>query len=242
MCEQSDIAETTAEEKPAVKWPKPVRTEKDWENIAYLQKLRDCPDEEMPEGLPMACIVKVIEYSEVPMAREQYAMISVYGPEDRVWRMCVLRGTAQVGDELLFINRDAALPVDDRWKDSMVCSLKQRVYKFGIKVRRLLPITRRNIYGNNNGVLFPPEDFARELRGARVGEDCSGRLNVENAIELKMRQNAKKMKPVAPDEDAPTPAQRKKPKRTPQKTKASYSFLGNIRWMRKEEGKREGKR
>ena len=218
--------------------PKPVRTEQDWANIAYLEKLRDCIDEVMPEGLPMACIVKVLEYSEVPMAHDKYAMVTVYGPDDRMWKMCVLRGTAQVGDEMLFINADAALPVDDRWVDSMVCSLKERVYKFGfgIKVRRKLPITRRNIYGNNNGVLYPLDDFEKDLRNVRLGEDCSGILNVESATDLKERQNAKKQKPHAPDEIDLPPALRKKKvvQSKPKKTKASYSFLNNVRWMRKD--------
>lgn len=218
--------------------PKPVRTEQDWANIAYLEKLRDCLDEEMPDGLPLACPVKVLEYSEVPMAHEKYAMVTVYGPDDRMWRMCVFRGTAQVGDEMLFINADAALPIEERWNDSLVCSLKERVYKFGfgIKVRRKLPITRRNIYGNNNGVLYPLDDFAKDLRGVRIGEDCSGRLNVESATELKMRQNAKKQRPPELDATDFSPTLRKKKlvHAKPKTTKASYSFLNSVRWMRKD--------
>ena len=225
--------------------PKPVRTVQDWANIAYLEKLRECLDEEKPEGLPMACIVKVIDYSEVPMAGEKYALATVYGPDDRVWRLCVFRGTVQVGDDMLFVNDEAALPLDERWKEPQICSFKQRVYKFGfgVKVRRMLPIIRRNIYANNNGALFPLEGFERELRGARIGEDCSGRLNIECSTELKLRQNAKKPKPQAPDEAEMAPEiikAKRKPPRPRQKTKASYNFLGTVRWMRKEEGK--GKR
>ncbi len=219
--------------------PKPVRTEEDWKNIALLAKLRECPDEEKPEGLPLACIVKVIEYSEVPMAREQYAMVGVYGPDDRVWKMCVMRGTVQLGDEMLFVSEDAALPLDERWNDRLVCPMKQRVYKygFGIKVRRQLPIVRRNIYANNCGVLFPPDDFAKELRNVRLGEDCASRLNIESATEMKMRQNDKKRKPLLPDEAEMAPAikkarQLKRQARKPA-TKASYNFLGSVRWMRK---------
>lgn len=239
MVDEEETAEAPASEgaKKFVPPPKPVRTEQDWANIAYLEKLRNCLDEEMPEGLPMASIVKVLEYSEVPMAHEKYAMVTVYGPDDRMWRMCVLRGTAQVGDEMLFINADAALPVEERWVDSMVCPLKERVYKFGfgIKVRRKLPITRRNIYANNNGVLYPLDDFEKDLRGVRLGEDCSGRLNIESATELKMRQNAKKPKPADENDTIVPPAILKRRAHSqPKKTKASYNFLGSVRWMRKD--------
>lgn len=247
-CIDREPAEVSAEGGAKPKFvppPKPVRTEQDWANIAYLEKLRECIDEEKPEGLPMASIVKVIDYSEVPMANEKYALVTVYGPDDRVWRMCVFRGTVQVGDEMLFINDEAALPLDERWQAAKVCPFKQRVYKFGFgaKVRRMLPIVRRNIYANNNGVLFPPDGFERELRGARLGEDCSGRLNIECATELKLRQNAKKPKVQAPDEGGMAPAIIKAKRRSPaprQKTKASYRFLGTVRWMRKDEvrGKR----
>ena len=245
MAEECDatpeIVADDGEERKFVPPPKPVRTEQDWANIAYLEKLRECVDEEKPEGLPLACIVKVIESSDVPMAHDRYALVTVYGPDDRVWRMCMFRGLASVGDDMLFVSDDAALPIDERWVDPMVCPLKERVYKFGfgVNVRRKLPIVRRNIYANNNGVLFPPDDFAKELRGARLGEDCSARLNIESATELKLRQNAKKTKPPEIlEEERRAKERRAKPK---QKTKASYSFLGGVRWMRKGEvkGKRE---
>ena len=235
--EAIDPAETAnGDGAPRPKWtprPKPERTEQDWANIAYLAKLRECLDEEKPEGLPLACIVHVLDYSEVPMAHERYAMVSVYGPDDRVWRMCVQRGAAQTGDDLLFVSEDAALPVDDRWRDPLVCSVKEKVYKYGhgIKVRRLLPHVKRNIYANNCGVLYPLDAFAKELELVRLGEDCSGRLNIESHEELKIRQNAKKPK-LQPSENDRLPGAVKKRLKA-NKPKASYQFLSAVRWMRK---------
>ena len=66
-CIDWEPAEESAERGAKPKFvppPKPVRTEQDWANIAYLEKLRECIDEEKPEGLPMASIVKVIDYSK----------------------------------------------------------------------------------------------------------------------------------------------------------------------------------
>ena len=47
--------------------------------IAYLDKLRTCEGEAMPVGLPLACVVKVVAYEEIPKACEQYAMATVEG-------------------------------------------------------------------------------------------------------------------------------------------------------------------
>ena len=40
---------------------KPEKTPEELAEIAYLDKLRTCEGEEMPVGLPLACVVKVIE-------------------------------------------------------------------------------------------------------------------------------------------------------------------------------------
>ena len=40
--------------------------------IAYLDKLRTCEGEDMSVGLPLASVVKVIAYEEVPKASERY--------------------------------------------------------------------------------------------------------------------------------------------------------------------------
>ena len=52
---------------------KPEKTPEELAEIAYLDKLRTCVGEEMPIDLPLACVVKVVGYEEVPKAGEQYA-------------------------------------------------------------------------------------------------------------------------------------------------------------------------
>ena len=182
------------------KWPKkPPKTEEDIAAIAYLDKLRSGEGETAPENLPLACIVKVLESEDVPKANELYAMVRVEGPEERTWRMCVYRGSVKVGKNALFISGNAALPVEDRWRNPDVCTVKEKVYKygFGVKVRRLLPHVKRNIYRHNCGVLYPVADF-KELKGKRAGIVCAALLKLENAEEMKMRQNQPKSKEFHP--------------------------------------------
>ena len=51
---------------------KAEKTPEERAEIAYLDKLRICEGEEMPVGLPLACVVKVVAYEEVPKASERY--------------------------------------------------------------------------------------------------------------------------------------------------------------------------
>ena len=67
------------------------KTPEDLAAIAYLDKLRSGEGETMPEGLLLACVVKVIAYEEVPKAHEKYAMATVRGAGNREWRVCVSR-------------------------------------------------------------------------------------------------------------------------------------------------------
>ena len=183
------------------KWPKrPPKTAEDLAAIAYLDKLRSGKGEKAPENLPLACIVKVVDYEEVPKANELYAMVRVEGPEDRTWRMCAYRESVKVGRNYLFVSENAALPVEERWRNPDVCSVKEKVYKygFGVKVRRLLPHVKRNIYRHNSGVLYPVSDF-KELKGKRAGMVVSTLLKLEDAEEMKMRQNQPKGKEFRPE-------------------------------------------
>ena len=83
-------------EKP--KWPKkPPKTEADLAAIAYLDKLRAGGGDPPPRDVPLACIVKVTEYENVPKANEAYAMVRVVGADGKTWRLCVHRGTVKVG-------------------------------------------------------------------------------------------------------------------------------------------------
>ena len=166
---------------------KPPKTPEELAEIAYLDKLRTCEGEEMPVGLPLACIVRVIAYEEVPKANECYAMATVEGRDGRTWRMCVRRYNLEEGMRALFISYDALLPADDERFDNLdVCKLHERVFRFGfgVKERRKAPFVKRNIYRNNCGVLYPLDDF-RELSKAQVGDDCTSALHIENAEDLR---------------------------------------------------------
>ena len=155
--------------------------------VAYLNDLRECPGEKPPEGLPLACIVKVLDYEEVPKANEAYAMVHVEGADGRIWRLCINRKTVRVGRNFLFVSDRAALPIQPRFQNPAVCNVKEKKYKFGhgIVVRRLLPHVRRHIYHNNSGVLFPMSDFP-ELKGRRVGTVVAVLLRIDSQDELLM--------------------------------------------------------
>lgn len=165
---------------------KPPKTAEDLAAIAYLDKLRSCEGEEMPIGLPLACVVKVVDYEEVPKASEQYAMATVEGRDGRTWRLCIRRYYLEEGMRALFVSEDAALPTDDeRFANQDVCKLHERVFRFGfgVKERRNVPFVKRNVYSNNCGVLYPLDDF-HELLKDRVGDVCAAALHIESASEL----------------------------------------------------------
>ena len=184
----SEEGQESGAEKP--KWPKkPPKTAEDLAAIAYLDALRAGGGDRPLADVPLACIVKVTAYEEVPKAHENYAMARVTGPDAKTWRLCVRRGTVKVGKNALFISADAALPVEDRFRNPAVCTVKEKVYKygFGVKVRRLLPHVQRHIYPLNCGVLYPTADFA-ELKGKRAGLYVSALLHIDRAEELKLLQ------------------------------------------------------
>lgn len=178
--------------------PKPEKTPEDLAAIALLDALRRGDGEAPPENVPLACIVKVLEYSDVPKANEAYAMVRVAGPNDATWRLCIYRHTVHVGRNALFISANAALPVDNRFRNPEVCTVKQKTYRIGHdKLPRLLPHVKRHIYLHNCGVLYPVGDF-KELRGKRAGMLVAAILNIDNADELKARQNEPKAKSFQP--------------------------------------------
>ena len=160
--------------------------------IAYLDKLRTCEGEEMPVGLPLACVVKVIAYEEVPKASEQYAMATVEGRDGRTWRLCIRRYYLEEGMRALFVSHDALLPSEDERFDNLdVCKLHERVFRFGfgVKERRKFPFVKRNVYHNNCGVLYPLDDF-HELLEANVGDDCAAKLHIESEAEMQRLASA----------------------------------------------------
>ena len=155
--------------------------------IAFLDELRECPGEAYPDGLPLACIVKVLDYQDIPKANEAYALVRVEGADKRTWRMCVNRKTVKVGKNALFVSAHAALPVDSRFRNLAVCKVKEKKYKFGfgVTITRLLPHVKRHIYHNNPGVLYPTADFA-ELKGKRLGTIVAALLRIDDHDELIM--------------------------------------------------------
>ena len=171
---------------------KAEKTPEELAEIAYLDRLRTCEGEEMPVGLPLACIVNVIGYEEIPKANECYALATVEGGLGQTWRVCIRRYYLEEGMRALFVSYDALLPEkDERFDNFDVCKLHDRVFRFGfgVKERRKVPFVKRNVYRNNCGVLYPLDDF-HELSKARVGDDCSIALHIESAEELQRRAAA----------------------------------------------------
>ena len=182
-------AAVSSPERP--KWPKrPPKTEADLAAIAVLDALREAKGESLPPDLPLACIVKVTEYSDIPKANESYAMVRVAGPNGVTWRLCVCRNSVKTGKNYLFVSANAALPVEDRFRNLDVCKVKEKVYKygFGVKARRLLPHVRRHIYRLNCGTLYPMDAFP-ELKGKRAGMVVAALLHIDDAEEMKFRQS-----------------------------------------------------
>ena len=189
------------------KGEKPEKTPEELAEIAYLDKLRTCEGEAMPTGLPLACVVKVIAYEEVPKASEQYAMATVEGRDGRTWRLCIRRNYLEEGMRALFVSHDALLPENDERFDSLdVCKLHERVFRFGfgVKARFKVPFVKRNVYRNNCGVLYPLDDF-HELLKAQVGDVCAAALKIESAEELQHRaaQRPKKSAVLQPKLKSP---------------------------------------
>lgn len=203
---------------------KTLKTPEALAEIAYLDKLRACEGEVMPVGLPLACVVKVVGYEEVPKANEQYAMATVEGRDGRTWRLCIRRYCLEEGMRALFVHYDAALPMDDkRFDNADVCKLHDRVYRFGfgVKVHRKVPFVKRNVYLNNCGVLYPLDDF-HELLNARVGDVCAAKLHIESAEELHRKATA--------------PQPRKKAVFQPKAKPVKDDFLAKLRLHRKRYG------
>ena len=170
---------------------KPPKTPEDLAAIALLDALRDGTGYEHPENPPLACLVRVLEYADIPKAKEAYALVRVRGPKGETWHLSVRRGTVAVGDLALFVSGDAALPDDKRFRNEAVCTVKEKTYKFvfGMDLKRLLPHVKRHIYHFNSGVLFPASDF-KELKGCEEGAivDMALRIDSQAAIKARLQQ------------------------------------------------------
>ncbi len=184
-------AESTETANRPVRPEKPPKTPEDLAAIALLDALRDGTGYEHPENPPLACLVRVLEYADIPKAKEAYALVRVRGPKGETWHLSVRRGTVAVGDLALFVSDDAALPDDRRFRNEAVCTVKEKTYKFGfgMDLKRLLPHVKRHIYHFNSGVLFPASDF-RELKGCEEGAivDMALRIDSQAAIKARLQQ------------------------------------------------------
>ncbi len=210
MSEEENVKEegSPGEESRKRKWPKkPPKTEEDLVAIALLDALRDGTGYEHPEKAPLACLVRVLEYFDIPKAKEAYALVRVEGPRGETWHLTVNRGTVALDDLALFISDDAALPDDPRFRNPSVCSVKPKTYKFGfgMDLKRLLPHVKRHIYHFNSGVLFPATDF-KELRGHKAGTMVDMLLHIDSQTALKERlqqPRGKTWRPPKPPERKP---------------------------------------
>ena len=189
MIENEDVGEALAESgdvHETVKREKPEKTPEDLAAIAYLDRLRTGEGETMPTNLPLACVVKVVAYEEVPKANDRYALATLLGPAGRTWKMCIQRYYLEKGMRALFVSGDAAMPNTDRFRNREFAKVKLRVFRFGfgVKEARLLPIVSRNIYYYNCGLLYPLDEFP-ELKGVRTGTVCAVKLGIEQAYDLR---------------------------------------------------------
>ena len=180
--------------------PKEPKTPEELAAIAFLDRLRTGEGETAPENLPRACVVEIVDYVEIPKANERYALATVSAGKGRQWKLCIGRYYLEKGMRALFLTADAAIPAQEveRYRDSDVTKLKERVYRygFGVKERRWVPFVKRGVYRHNCGVLYPLDNFG-ELAGQAPGTDCSALLHLESAAELQARQNRPRPNPSA---------------------------------------------
>lgn len=174
---------------------KPEKTPEDLAAIAYLDRLRRGEGEIMPLDLPLACIVRVVAYEEIPKANERYALVTVQGPDCRRWKMSIPRYYLEEDMDALFVSKDATMPDEARYHNREAARVKVRAYKFGfgVKVRILLPIVNRSIYHFNCGLLYPLDDFP-ELAGLEAGTPCAAKLGIDSVNDLRARLAAPKPK------------------------------------------------
>lgn len=169
-------------------WPaRPEMTPARLEAIRLLDELRSGSDADMPK-VPLSCIVYVKDYMEIPLANEQYALVTVTtGERGGSWRLAVYRGSVKPRTRCLFISADAALPIEPRFRNEAIATYKEKKYRLGtdgMTVRRLRPHVKRHIYRLNSGLLYPLKDFP-ELKGMKAGTDATAALNVRSEETLK---------------------------------------------------------
>lgn len=180
--------ELTFDENGKPIWPKrPEMTPERREAVKFLDELRNGAEEDRPQ-VPLSCIVYVKDYMEIPLANEQYALVTVTtGEKGGSWKLAVYRGTVKPRTKALFISADAALPVEPRFRNAAIATYKEKKYRLGtdgMTVTRLRPHVKRHIYRLNSGLLYPLKDFP-ELKGLKAGTDATAALNIRSEETLK---------------------------------------------------------
>lgn len=179
--------ELTFDENGKPVWPaRPEMTPERLAAIKFLDTLRAGTDEDLPR-VPLACIVYVKDYREIPLANEQYALVTVTtGEKGDNWKLAVYRATVKPRTKMLFISADAALPLEPRFRNMDIATYKEKKYKLGdgVIVTRLRPHVKRHIYRLNSGLLYPLKDFP-ELKGLKAGTDAIAALNIRSEETLK---------------------------------------------------------
>lgn len=169
-------------------WPKrPEMTPERLAAIKYLDELRSGSDEDIPE-VPLCAIVYVKDYREIPLANEQYAIVTVTtGEKGQSWKVAVYRGSVKPRTKALFVSADAALPIEPRFQNEDIATYKQKRFRLGdgVIVTRLRPHVKRHIYRLNPGLLYPLAGFP-ELKGMKAGTDATAMLNIRSEDTLKM--------------------------------------------------------
>ena len=179
--------ELTFDENGKPVWPaRPEMTPERLAAIKFLDTLRAGTDEDLPK-VPLACIVYVKDFREIPLANEQYALVTVTtGEKGDSWKLAVYRATVKPRTKMLFISADAALPLEPRFRNMDIATYKEKKYKLGdgVIVTRLRPHVKRHIYRLNSGLLYPLKDFP-ELKGLKAGTDAIAALNIRSEETLK---------------------------------------------------------
>ena len=180
--------ELTFDENGKPIWPaRPEMTPERRAAVKFLDDLRNGADADRSQ-VPLACVVYVKDCLEIPLAGEQYALVTVTTEESGgSWKLAVYRDTVKPRTKALFISADAALPVEPRFRNEAIATYKEKKYRLGadgMTVTRLRPHVKRHIYRLNSGLLYPLKDFP-ELKGLKAGTDATAALNIRSEETLK---------------------------------------------------------
>jgi len=163
-----------------------VKSDEELKQIAFLDELRAADHSAMPER-PLAVVVDVTAYREVPKAGEKYALATVSDGRSE-WSVCLPRDVVAVGQRAVFLSEDAIIPFEARYDFGRVRMVGQRNLKGGRA--SYAPNVRRNVYRANQGILYPVSIFP-ELGSPAVGDLVDGTLGILSEKGLKAEKLAR---------------------------------------------------